>query len=35
MARLENEFKQALGLDGRIRMTVAEMIVSIAQMKKE
>jgi Fe-S-cluster containining protein len=35
MAKLENEFKQALGLDGRIRMTVAEMILSIIQMKKD
>jgi Fe-S-cluster containining protein len=35
MAGLENEFKQALRLKSRIKMTVAEMIVSIAQMKKE
>lgn len=26
MARLENELKQAIGLDGRIKMTIAEMI---------
>ena len=32
MARLENEFKQALGLKGRIKMTVAEMIVSMTRM---
>jgi hypothetical protein len=31
MAKLENEFKQAAGLDGRIKMTIAEMIVSIAR----
>ena len=31
LARLENEFKQVLGLDGRIKMTIAEMILSIAQ----
>ena len=31
MAKLENEFKQAVGLDGRIKMTVAEMILSITQ----
>ena len=31
MAGLEKEFKQALGADGKIKMTVAEMIVSIAQ----
>jgi hypothetical protein len=31
MARLEKEFKQMLGVDGKIKMTVAEMIVSIAQ----
>ena len=27
MARLENEFKQAAGLTGRIRLTIAEMIL--------
>jgi len=27
MARLENEFKQAAGLNGRVRMTIAEMIL--------
>ena len=31
MAKLESEFKQAAGLEGRIKMTVAEMIISIAQ----
>ena len=31
MAKLENEFKQAVGLDGRIKMTVGEMIKSIGQ----
>ena len=31
MAKLENEFKQAMGLDGRIRMTIAEMILRIAR----
>ena len=31
MAGLEKEFKHALGVDGKIKMTVAEMIVSIAQ----
>ena len=30
MAKLENEFKQTAGLEGRIKMTVAEMVVSIA-----
>ena len=30
MAMLEQEVKQALGFDGKIRMTVAEMIVTIA-----
>ena len=29
LAGLENEFKQAAGLAGRIKMTVAEMIISI------
>ena len=31
MAKLENEFKQAAGLDSRIKMTIAEMILRIAQ----
>jgi len=31
MARLENEFKQAAGLTGRIKLTVAEMILRIGQ----
>jgi len=31
MAGLENEFKQAIGLAGRIKLTIAEMIVSIEQ----
>jgi len=35
MAKLEDKFKQAVGLDGRIKMTVAEMILSITQMKKD
>ena len=35
LAKLENEFKQALGLESRIKMTVAEMILSITQMQKE
>jgi hypothetical protein len=30
MAMLEQEVKQALAFDGKIRMTVAEMILSIA-----
>jgi hypothetical protein len=30
MAMLEHEVKQALAFDGKIRMTVAEMILSIA-----
>jgi Fe-S-cluster containining protein len=28
LAKLENEFKQALGVEGRIKMTVAEMLLS-------
>ncbi len=35
MARLENEFKQAAGLEGRIKMTVAEIILSITQKRKD
>jgi len=35
LANLENEFKQTVGLEGRIRMTVAEMILSITQEKKD
>ena len=35
MAKLENEFKLAAGLTGRIKMTIAEMILSITQMKKD
>ena len=31
MARLENEFKQALGFTRRIKMTVAEMVLRIEQ----
>ena len=31
LAGLENEFKQAAGVAGKIKMTIAEMIVSIAQ----
>jgi hypothetical protein len=31
MAKLENEFKQVAGLNGRIKMTIAEMIKSIGQ----
>jgi ribosome-associated protein YbcJ (S4-like RNA binding protein) len=31
MATLENEFKQAAGLGGRIKMTIAEMIINIAK----
>jgi Fe-S-cluster containining protein len=31
MAKLENEFKQAFSLTARIRMTIAEMIVRMAQ----
>jgi Fe-S-cluster containining protein len=31
LAKLENEFKLAIGLEGRIKMTVAEMIKSIGQ----
>ena len=30
MARLENDFKQAAGLTGRIKLTIAEMIMRIA-----
>ena len=33
MAMLENKFKQAAGLEGRIKMTIAEMIISITQKK--
>ena len=35
MAKLENEFKQTAGLDGRIKMTVADMIVNIMQIRNE
>ena len=35
MAKLENEFKQAAGLEGRIKMTVAEMILSIAKNSED
>ena len=35
LAKLENDFKQAAGLEGRIKMTVAEMILGITQMRKE
>ena len=35
MAGLEKEFKQALGVDGKIKITVAEMIVSIAEKNKD
>ena len=35
MVRLENKFKQTTGVDGRIKMTVAEMIVSLSQKKKD
>ena len=31
MAKLENEFKQAVGVEGRVKMTIAEMILSIAR----
>ncbi len=31
MAKLENEFKQAAGLTGRIKLTIAEMITCIGQ----
>jgi hypothetical protein len=31
MAKLENKFKQAAGMTGRIKMTIAEMIVSLAR----
>jgi hypothetical protein len=31
MAKLENEFKQTVGIEGKIKMTVAEMILSITQ----
>lgn len=31
MAGLENEFKQAAGLTGRVKLTIAEMIIGIAQ----
>ena len=35
MAGLEKEFKQALGVDGRIKMTIAEMILSLAQNSED
>jgi Fe-S-cluster containining protein len=35
LAKLENELKQAVGIEGRIKMTIAEMILSIAQKKKD
>ena len=35
MAGLEKEFKQALGVDQKIKMTVAEMIVDIAEKNKD
>jgi hypothetical protein len=35
MAKLENEFKQTVGIAGKIKMTVAEMIVSISQKKED
>jgi hypothetical protein len=34
MAGLEKEFRQTLGVQGKIRMTIAEMINSIAQSAK-
>ena len=34
MAALENEFKQAIGLTGRIKLTIAEMVISIEQSAK-
>jgi Fe-S-cluster containining protein len=35
MAMLEQEVKQTLGFDGKIRMTVAEMILSIAERRAQ
>jgi Fe-S-cluster containining protein len=35
LAKLENEFKQAAGIEGRIKMTIAEMILSIAQQTED
>jgi hypothetical protein len=35
MARLENEFKQAAGLTGRIKLTVAEMILEFGSRNAE
>jgi hypothetical protein len=35
MAKLENELKQAVGLSGRIKMTIAEMIVSRLQRSED
>jgi hypothetical protein len=35
LAKLENEFKQTVGIEGKIKMTVAEMIVSISQKKED
>ena len=35
MAKLENEFKQAAGLTGRIKLTVAEMIVEFGSRNAE
>ena len=35
LANLENEFKQTVGIEGKIKMTVAEMILSITQEKKD
>jgi hypothetical protein len=35
MATLENEFKQAAGLGGRIKMTVAEMMLTMVKKHKD
>ena len=35
LANLENEFKQTVGIEGKIKMTVAEMILGITQEKKD
>jgi hypothetical protein len=35
MAKLESELKQAIGLSGRVKMTIAEMIVSRFQRSED
>ena len=35
MAKLENEFKQAAGIGGRIKLTIAEMIIEFGSRNAE